>query len=220
MKNALLITLFSLLVVAELAAQTAPPYWNDIMTFKKQDSVQAPPFHPILFVGSSSITKWTGLNEAFQGYPVLNRGFGGSTLLDLIRYSYDVIIPYQPKQVVIFCGENDLAYSDSITAEEVVTRFKTLFSIIRMNLPDAVINYISIKPSPTRKNIRGKVLEVNKGIKAFMKKQRWAGYIDVYSSMVDSYGYTRGELFVEDSLHMTPEGYAVWKRNILPYLIK
>src|SRR5687768_111872 len=84
----------------------APPFYNDILAFKKQDAQQAPPANGILFVGSSSFTRWRDVQEYFPGYPIINRGFGGSTLPDVIRYSYDIILPYKPKQVLIYCGEN------------------------------------------------------------------------------------------------------------------
>ncbi len=220
MKQTFLLAFFFALLLSVTQAQTAPPYWTDIVAFKKLDSIQQPPAHPILFAGSSSFTRWTDVNSYFPGYVIINRGFGGSTLLDLIRYSYDVIIPYQPKQVVIYCGENDLAYSDSVKVADVVKRFKTLFGIIRLNLPETVINYVSIKPSPQRQSIRGKVIETNKEIRLFMKKQRNAGYIDVFSPMLDAAGNPKEYLFLEDSLHMKPEGYAIWKEIILPYLVR
>src|SRR6476620_3305379 len=126
------------------------PYQNDIQAFKRADSISASPSHAIVFVGSSSFTKWTDVADYFPGYTIINRGFGGSTLVDVIRYTYDVILPYQPKQVVIYCGENDLAASDTVTAAEVVQRFKTLYAIIRQNLPNAVVDFVSMKPSPSR----------------------------------------------------------------------
>jgi len=220
MKQTFLLGFIFALFLSATTAQIAPPYWGDIVEFKKMDSIQQPPAHPILFAGSSSFTKWTDVNSYFPGYAIINRGFGGSTLLDLIRYAYDVIIPYKPKQVVIYCGENDLAYSDSVTVAAVVKRFKTLFGIIRLNLPEAVINYVSIKPSPQRQSIRGKVIETNKEIMLFMKKQRNAGYIDVFSPMLNAAGNPKEYLFLEDSLHMKPEGYAIWKEIILPYLLR
>ena len=220
MKKTILLALLYVLFLSATTAQTTPPYWSDIVAFKKLDSIQPPPALPILFVGSSSFTKWTDVNSYFPGYPIINRGYGGSTLLDLIRYAYDVIIPYKPKQVVIYCGENDLAYSDSVTAQDVVKRFKTLFSIIRLNLPETIINYVSIKPSPSRINVRDKMIEANRQIRSFMKKQRNAGYIDVFNPMLDATGNTRAELFLEDSLHMNPEGYALWKEKILPFLVR
>ena len=219
MKKTFLPALLYALFLSTATAQVAPPFWNDIVAFKKLDSVQPPPVHPILFVGSSSFTKWKDMNQYFPGYTVVNRGFGGSTLLDLIRYAYDIILPYHPKQVLIYCGENDLAYSDSVTAADVVKRFKTLFGVIRLNLPETIINYVSIKPSPRRQNIRDKVIETNKEIKLFLKKQRNAGYIDVLSPMLDAAGNPKEYYFLEDSLHMKPEGYALWGEIILPYLV-
>jgi acetyl esterase/lipase/lysophospholipase L1-like esterase len=200
-------------------AETLPPFWKDIVAFKKQDAVQPPPAHPILFVGSSSFTKWTDIKEYFPGYPVLNRGFGGSVLTDVIRYAYDVILPYQPKQVLIYCGENDLASSDSITADEVTRRFRTLFGIIRQNLPATRISFVSIKPSPVREKIQPKVKEANAQIKAFIKTQKNADFIDIYGAMLGPGGKMREELYVQDRLHMKPEGYAIWKRILAPYLM-
>jgi len=220
MKKNFLLSLFFAALQTYSVAQSAPPFWNDIVAFKKLDSVQPHPAHPIVFVGSSSFTRWKNVNDYFPGYPIINRGFGGSTLLDLIRYTYDVILPYQPEQVVIYSGENDLAYSDTLSAADVVKRFRTLYAIIRLNLPGTIIDYVSIKPSPLRKNVRTKVIESNKEIRAFLKKEKNAGYIDIYTAMIDASGNPRPALFMEDSLHMKPEGYAIWGKLIQPYLVK
>ena len=201
-------------------AQTAPPFWNDIVAFRKQDSIRPVPANPVLFVGSSSFTKWQDVNSYFPGYPIINRGFGGSTLPDIIRYAYDIILPYHPKQVLIYCGENDLASSETVTAAEVVKRFKTLYGILRLNLPDAVIGFVSIKPSPSRKFMINRVIEANKGINAFLKKEKKAAFIDIFPQMLDAQGNAREELFLEDRLHMKPEGYAIWARAIKPCLLK
>lgn len=205
---------------AKVSATAAPPFWNDIVAFKKTDAVEPPPAAPILFVGSSSFTRWTDVKESFPGYPILNRGFGGAVLTDVIRYVYDVILPYKPKQVVIYCGENDLASSDTISAAEVVQRFKTLFGIIRQNLPSATVSFVSIKPSPVREKLQPKVKEANREIKAFIKTQQNANFIDVYDAMLDRNGNMREALYKEDRLHMQPEGYVIWQRIIKPYLRK
>lgn len=220
MKKILVVILVLFLFQHNLSAQTAPAFWQDILAFKKQDSLQPPPQHAILFVGSSSFTKWKDVSSYFPGYTIINRGFGGSVLLDVIRYTYDIIVRYQPKQVVIYCGENDLATPDSITAEEVLRRVKTLFWMIRTNLPDARISYVSIKPSPVRAGIQTRVRLANKWIKAFLQIQKNTDFIDVYKPMLDANGNMREELYVSDRLHMKPEGYAIWKRIMLPYLVK
>ena len=220
MKKILVSILVCLIVQIGLHAQTAPPFWQDILAFKKADAEQPPPAHPILFVGSSSFTKWKDVNAYFPGYPIINRGFGGSTLPDVIRYFYEVILPYQPKQVVIYCGENDVASSESITAAEVVARFKTLYGMIRQNLPAATIDFISMKASPSREKFFPKLREANAAIKAFLQKEKNAAFIDVYPAMLDAQGKPREELFLSDRLHMKPEGYAIWKKIMLPYLLK
>lgn len=201
-------------------AQTTPAFWNDIVSFKKKDSAQHLTSNSILFVGSSSFTKWQDVNNYFPGYTIINRGFGGSSLPDVIRYTYDIILPYQPKQVVIYCGENDLASADSTLAIEVLNRYKTLFNMIRINLPKTNIAFVSIKPSPVRASIQGKVKEANKLIKAFIATQKNASFINIYEAMLDVKGQMREELYVGDRLHMKPEGYAIWQKAIQPYLMK
>jgi lysophospholipase L1-like esterase len=219
-KSIIVFAVFFFVCSCALLGQNAPKFWSDIVAFKKSDSLQPPIAQSILFVGSSSFTKWKDVNNYFPNYPIVNRGFGGSTIVDVIRYAYDIIIPYQPKQVVIYCGENDLAAADSIQANEVVLRFKTLFWIIRTNLPNTNIDFVSIKPSPVRASIQDKVKAANKQIKRFLKKQKNASFIDIYDAMLDKHGQMREELYVQDRLHMKSEGYNIWKKIIEPYLIK
>lgn len=216
--RALFPVLVLLLPAGRAQGQAAPPFWNDILAFKRADSAQAPPQRPILLIGSSSFTRWTDVQQYFPGYPLLNRAFGGSTLKDVIRYVYEVALPYRPKQVLIYCGENDLASADSISAEEVLLRVKTLYAILRTNLPDAEIDYVSIKPSPVRASIQPKVREANRLIQRFVSRQPHAAFINVYDSLLDARGAMREELYVSDRLHLKPEGYAIWQRIIAPYL--
>jgi hypothetical protein len=213
----LLIFIFSFGI---LQAQTSPAFWQEIVSFKKKDSVQMPPANAILFVGSSSFTKWKDVSDYFPGYTIINRGFGGSSLPDVIRYTYDIVLPYQPKQVVIYCGENDLASSDSTSAQEVFNRFKTLFGMIRTNLPNANISFVSIKPSPSRATIQTKVKAANTFIKKYIASQKNAAFIDIYDAMLDTKGQMREELYVADRLHMKPAGYVIWQKAIAPYLLK
>ncbi|HEY1009784.1 MAG TPA: G-D-S-L family lipolytic protein, partial [Daejeonella sp.] len=126
--------LFVQLSSLSLSAQQNPRFYKDIQAFKKQDSISAPPKNAILFVGSSSFTGWKDVQTYFPEYPIINRGFGGSSLTDVIRYTNDIIIPYQPKQVVVYCGENDFTVT-GVNADTVYNRFKTLFELIRKDLP-------------------------------------------------------------------------------------
>ena len=141
-------------------AKQPPPFWDEIMEFKHQDSVHRPPSGAILFVGSSTIRKWINVQSYFPGYTIINRGFGGSTLPDVIRYAPEIIFPYHPKQIVIYCGDNDLASSDSVSATMVYNRFVKLYNLIRSRLKEVDIIFVSIKPSPSRQRLMPKMEEL------------------------------------------------------------
>ncbi len=224
MKYCLPIFLFILFSCKEKSKEPTtaaqPPFWSDIQHFKKQDSSSFPPKNAILFIGSSSFTMWKGLQDSFPGYPVINRGFGGSTLIDQIHYQHDIIFPYQPKQIVIYCGENDLASSDSVTPAMVFQRFKVLFSGIRAKLPDVPVAFISLKPSPSRRHLFDKMKTANFLIRDYLATQTNAEFINLHSKMLNEAGQPIPDIFLEDSLHMNAKGYAIWKKEIQPYLLK
>ena len=98
------------------------------------------------------------MQQYFPGYTIINRGFGGSTLNDLLRYEREVIFKYRPRQVVIYCGENDVASSDTITAQTVFNRFRQLFTDIRTQLPQVPVVFVSLKPSPSRWHLKDKAI--------------------------------------------------------------
>ena len=214
------LVLFLFFFANALYAQQQFPFWNDIQSFKKQDSIKPPPKNAILFVGSSSFAMWKDVQDYFPGYRIINRGFGGSSLPDVIRYTDDIIFPYRPKQVVIYCGENDLAASDTVTAKTVVGRFKILFGLIRKKLPQIPIAYISMKPSPSRQLLLSKMIDANAQIQKFLQTKKRTVFIDVYKEMIDDEGKPRPELFLADQLHMNKQGYTIWQKLIEPHLLK
>lgn len=200
-------------------AQQAAPFTKEIESFKRVDSINPPPSNAILFVGSSSFKGWTNIQSYFPGYTIINRGFGGSSLTDVIRYAPDIIIPYQPKQVVIYCGENDFT-AVGVTAEIVYDRFTTLFEIIRAGLPKAHVLFVSLKPSPSRSKYIPEMVKANAMIKNYLKQYRRTGYVDVFSKMLLADGTPMPDIFKADKLHMTEAGYVIWQKEIKPYLKK
>lgn len=220
MKNKIAIP-FCLFLFSFLIVKAQPPFYNDIQQFKKLDSVHFPAKHSILFVGSSSFTKWTDVQDYFPGYSIINRGFGGSSLPDVIRYANDIIFPYQPKQIVIYCGENDLAGADTtISGKIVLERFKQLFVLIRKHFPKVPVAYVSMKPSPSRENLWPKMVAGNSLIKNYLSKQKRTAFIDVYYKMFNEDGTVMKDIFIEDNLHMNAKGYAIWQKIIAPFLLK
>lgn len=208
------------LLLSHFGFAQQPAFYQDIQHFKQSDSQHFPEKNTILFVGSSSFTKWTDVQAYFPDYKIINRGFGGSSLPDVIRYANDIVYPYSPRQVVIYCGDNDFAVSDTVTADMVVYRVKTLFGMIRTVLPYAAIDYIAIKYSPSRKKLWPKITKANKDIAAFFKQQNNAGFIDIVTPMKKGKQQVDESLFLEDMLHMKPAGYHIWQKAIEPYLLK
>lgn len=202
------------------AQETKHAFWNDIQVFKRQDSINMPAKGQILFVGSSSFTKWTDVQNYFPQYKILNRGFGGSTLEDVIYYADDVIFRYDPKQIVIYCGENDFAGNDSLYPAQVAERFFTLFNMIRSKYKKVPIAYISMKPSPSRQHLMAKFNVANVMIKSFLAKKKKTSFIDVYHKMLKPDGTPLTDIFIADNLHMNAKGYAIWQKIIEPYLLK
>ncbi|MBK7172458.1 MAG: G-D-S-L family lipolytic protein [Bacteroidales bacterium] len=221
MRGSFLFLVLFISLQAALTAQTVvSPYAADILQFRQSDSLIPPPANPILFIGSSSFTMWKDVNDYFPDKPIINRAYGGSCLTDLIRDYPITVLPYKPKQIVIYCGENDFAREDTLLPEDILERFSRLFSILRINLPETKITFVSMKPSPSRWHLREKYLEGNRLIRKYIRKQDNADYIDVWSKMLNDKKEPKPEIFLEDQLHMNPQGYLIWKKAIYRHLIK
>lgn len=210
--------LFTFLMVFLFNAQDKPAFWNDIQHFKEINKENPPVKNAILLVGSSSFTMWKDVDDYFTGKEIINRGFGGSSLYDLNLYSDELLKPYSPKQIIIYCGENDFAGSEKLSARQVFNRYKHFYAEIRKFYPSIQVDYVSIKLSPSREKLWPQFIATNSLIKKFMNKKKNADYIDITKGMKDENGRTRKDLFLDDMLHMKPAGYEIWAKEMTPYL--
>jgi lysophospholipase L1-like esterase len=199
-------------------AVNAQPFIREIEAFRKADAVNAPPERPILLIGSSSFTKWTTVAADFPGRRILNRAFGGSSLPHLIQYADDVIFRYEPRQILIYCGENDLTGGPQVTADSVLQRFLRLMALIRTRLPRVPVVFLSLKPSPSRQALLPAMREANRLIAARIRKMRRTRYLDVHNPMLNADGSMKEEIYVSDRLHMNRKGYEIWIPLIRPIL--
>ena len=221
-KNIVYILAFVLLLANGNSAfsQQKFPFQAQIDAFLKQDSIEFPPENAILLVGSSSFTNWKDVQEYFPEHKIINRGFGGSSLPDVIRYAPNIIYPYKPAQILIYCGENDFPSGTNTTADTIFNRFTRLHGMIRTALPKTEIIYISMKPSISRLKYLPEMRRANEMIRKFQKKHPKSGYIDVYSKMILADGTPIPDIFLKDQLHMNKNGYLIWQKAIKPYLRK
>ena len=214
-----LILCLAIIIGPSISTVHAQSFKPEIVQFQKSDSIVMPPKGQIVFAGSSSFTKWKDVAMYFPGYPIINRGFGGATLVDLIYYVDEAIIKYQPRQVFIYCGENDIADVDTVSPATVLNRFKNLHSILLKKLPRATkIVFVSIKPSVARWHLESKFIEANKLIQAYIGTQKNIQYLDVHSFMLDENKEVFKDIFIADKLHMNPKGYLIWQKQFAPLL--
>ena len=203
-------------VAPRIPEQVSSPAWEaDMQRFEAADAQSPPPRGGVLFIGSSSIRFWDTLAQDFPGVPVINRGFGGSELRDSTWYADRIIVPYAPRQILIYAGDNDLTAGR--TPQQLRADFIAFVERVRRDLPKAKIAYISNKPSPSRAQLLPVQRAANTLIAAEAKRLG-VDYIDIFTPMLDASGQPDESLFIEDRLHMSRAGYVIWQRAIAPYL--
>jgi lysophospholipase L1-like esterase len=188
----------------------------EIRAFESADRASMPAPGGIVFFGSSSIRRWTSLAADFPGLPVLNRGFGGSTFPEANHYVARAVLRYRPRTVVVYEGDNDLVFGR--TSQQVLADYREFVRLVRDSLPSARIVVIGIKPSPSRWELAGAQREANRLLRDAVAGDTLQSYVDVFAPMLGASGRPRPELFVRDSLHMTPAGYAIWRAQVAPQL--
>ncbi len=213
----LLLGILPLFPIVHAQTKGDPARWkNDIAAFRKADSLQPPPTRGIVFTGSSSIRLWHDLAERFSGRKVINRGFGGSWLSDAVHYFPRLVVPYQPKTIVVYAGENDIA--DGRPAEALVQDVEALLALRQKHLPKSKLVFIALKPSPSRAEKLEEVRKANALIRQRLAGEKRAVFVDVFTPMLDAQGAAREELFGPDRLHMNAKGYDLWTQVLTPYL--
>lgn len=166
------------------------------------------PSGTVAFYGSSSIRLWDSLEEDFFDIPVINLGFGGSTLAACSYYFDRLVLPVCPRALVCYAGENDIG--DGASPDAVVASFQALHSQVASKLGPTPFVYLSIKPSPNRWQYIERIREVNRRIAAEVAKREESHFLDVFTPMLRDDGTPRRELWMEDGIHMNSLGYHVW----------
>jgi lysophospholipase L1-like esterase len=189
---------------------------KDIAKFEAGDRLNPPPQNGILFIGSSSIRLWKTLAEDFPGLPVFNRGFGGSQIADSLHFADRIVIPYHPRQIVMFAGSNDINAKKS--PQQVFTDFVAFRERVRRELPKTRITYIAITPCESRWKQLAQVDETNGLIAAYCAEDSLLDFVDTRSDILGQDGHPRKELFRDDQLHLSPKGYEIWTSRVRPFL--
>ena len=210
------VSIAGLAAPARAQAPVAGDRWaKEIAAFASEDAARPFPEGGIVFVGSSSIRLWD-LATAFPGRPVLNRGFGGTQIADSVRHVERLVLRHRPATVVFYAGDNDI--SAGRTPAQVHADFRAFVAKVHAVLPRTRIAFVAIKPSLARWALIAKVREANRLIRADCDRDDRLGFVDVDGPMLGWDGKPRPDLFVQDGLHLSAKGYALWNVLLAPFL--
>jgi lysophospholipase L1-like esterase len=211
-------TLFVALLpgATRVEAQQARPFDKEVAAIVAQDSTINKK-KIILFTGSSSVRFWKDVQGYFPEQNILNRGFGGSTMADLLYYTDKLIVPYRPKKIFIYEGDNDLA--GKRTPEAILASADSILLIIRAKVSKKVpVYFISAKPSLARWSMKEQYVDFNQKLKAWTATRKRVKYVDVWTPMLDANGEVQKDIFIGDGLHMNKKGYDIWGQVFKPYI--
>jgi lysophospholipase L1-like esterase len=189
----------------------------EIAAYEAADRLKLPPKEGILFIGSSTIRLWKTLAEDFPDHPVINRGFGGSEIRDATHFAERIIFPYEPRQIILRAGGNDVHGGRLPFA--VANDFVEFARTVHKRLPNTEILYIGVSPAPARWGESDKYQELNRRIRQEALNMPRVGYIDSFDIGVKPDGKPRWEVFVADRLHFNAEGYKLLADRVQPYLL-
>jgi lysophospholipase L1-like esterase len=214
-----------LAAIPSAPGQEARPYalrrdytkWEkEVAAYEASDRQDLPPKNAILFIGSSTIRLWKTLAEDYPNVKVINRGFGGTEIVDSTRFADRLIFPHEPKQIFLRAGGNDIHAGR--TPREVAADFAEFVRVVHARLPKTEIVYIGVSPAPSRWGESDKYRELNRLIREMALEMPRVGYVDTFNMVLGPDGNARPELFVKDRLHFSPEGYQRLRERVRPFL--
>jgi len=200
----------------EPAAEAPTSRWaKAIGQFEEWDSKNSHPSKAVLFVGSSSIRRWR-TRDSFPDLPVINRGFGGSQISDVNQFAHRIVLPYKPKLIVFYAGDNDIASGK--TPQRVFEDYRKFVKLVHGKLPKTRIIFISIKYSRSRWSLRAQAEKANMMVKDFSEKAGRLFFVDAATPLLAGDAGPNPELFLDDKLHLSDKGYKIWTDLLTPVI--
>ena len=187
-----------------------PARWEEtIKKFEATDAATPTPKEAVLLVGGSNARRWSDVGDYFPKHVVVNRGFGGAQLADVLHFADRIVLPYAPKTILLNAGGNDLSAGN--TPKQVCDAAQAFFAKVREALPNTRIYFIGLPPV-RRASATPELLDSLRGVNGMFAelamKEKNVEFIDLFPAFLDEMGRPRPEFFVEDGTHFSPKGYA------------
>lgn len=199
------------------ADPAANPLEEAVRAYEAQDKKRVRGRPVILFLGDDVVRQWD-LGSTIPDVAIEGRGLAKARLADLYQLAPRIAIPYNPKLIVVYAGDEDLAAGQ--TPEQVVEVFKDFVARIHSRLAQTRIMYISIAPSPGRARLLDAQRKTNELILDFRVKNRVLrlDYVDLASALVDSDGKLLPNLYEADGRTLSAAGYKKLADVLAPHL--
>lgn len=196
-----------------------PLVWEqDIAALENATAGLHPPGEGIVFVGSSSIRLWDSLAQDMAPLPVIQHGFGGAKLGDVVHYADRLVSAHQPRAVVIFAGTNDITPEHAKLPEVLLASYQAFVGRVRAVQPELPILFIAITPSPLRWSVWPIAQEANALVSQYSATDPNLYVVDTAPVLLGEGGEPRDDLYIFDGLHLSEAGYAAWTATIRPAL--
>lgn len=202
-----------------VSAQEVDRWESEMLQFEELDRTHNYSPESILFTGSSSIRLWETLEEDMYPYPVIQRGFGGSTMEDVLKHSDRYISVHSFSAVVVFVA-NDITgnLNADKTPAEVRELFEEFINKIRSYDEKAPIFIMAITPTKSRWNVWDESRAANHHLASLADQFEQVLFVPTEDLFLGSDGKPIDNLFVSDQLHLAPSGYELWTRRLRSYL--
>lgn len=208
----------------EIGSDFSNGWWLDRMASNRRTIAASKGKIDLVFMGDSITHYWdigegvdtsTDILELKKKYTILNCGYGGDQAQHLLwRVRNGELDGYEARLGMLLIGTNNSGSGH--LAAKTFEGIKEIVKVFHQKQPNAKLVLLKLFPRGTADspaNVRN--IEVNELIAA----EKWDDFVkvvDLSSVFADAQGNTIPELFDDERLHMSDEGFARWRKAIEP----
>ncbi|PZX48918.1 GDSL-type esterase/lipase family protein [Algoriphagus chordae] len=211
-----LISAFVLIFLIQFSFAQELPFQEEVNNRAKEIDAAGWEKGSAVFTGSSSVRMWKNLQEQFPNTPIINSAFGGSQADQLLMHLDKTVLRFEPAKVFIYEGDNDINAGQEVSL--IMKNLDELTSKIHAKYPNAIVNLIAAKPSPSRWEKKTSYEALNDLIRQYATTHDQVNFVNVWDIMLDDTGKPRADIFIGDNLHMNEKGYELWKEIFTPFM--
>jgi len=211
------IAIFFLLVFAHPAI-AQEPWENAMQAFEAQDKANTYPAESIFLTGSSTIVLWKTAARDLAPYPIINRGFGGSNMNDVLRLTDRYMAHHTYRAVIVFVANDITGGPNDKSPEQVRDGFRDFILKTRSYNADAPIFLVAITPVRSRWAVWNNSRAANQLLAQLADDHANVLFIPTEDLFLGVDGLPIAELFVADQLHLSEAGYSRFAKRVRGYV--